>query len=433
MKNFRSTLVHFFYFKIADLLISLSIKLHTDHPITTQKLSVQASSLPHRPPETLSVRGRDQPSILSNERPVSLQQNNPLWLPHGRSASGCLKSRALRGGVRKKPSQLLEISTHIYAWEYIRWFGKPRKSVNMTCLQSSIVNKINNKSTMTVENMSDADVFDLTALKQPWRDVPWGRRRENLQKVKDYKPHSEAQHLRVLLHGPAGSGKSSFINSVDSALRGKTTTRALAATAYDGNRPGSHYLLVFSDTMGIERGSGTGAEVNEIKLILEGQFFPFFQFNSGSPPSAQFYNANPTINDKVHVLVCVIPASMLDLMDERKRGCQSIHFCSGLCSFLAGIPQVAILTKIDEACNVVQYNLQYVYRSYWLKKQVMSVTTGIPMHCIFPVRNYSSEIETDDDMDSLILSTMRKIIDYGEDFLNDQSDPKALSQASQET
>uniref|UniRef100_A0A672GXK4 Tyrosine-protein kinase n=1 Tax=Salarias fasciatus TaxID=181472 RepID=A0A672GXK4_SALFA len=101
MKNFRSTSVHFFYFKIADLLISLSIKLHTDHPITTQKLSVQASSLPHRPPETLSVRGRDQPSILSNERPVSLQQNNPLSLPHGRSASGCLKRRAAARSEKK--------------------------------------------------------------------------------------------------------------------------------------------------------------------------------------------------------------------------------------------------------------------------------------------------------------------------------------------
>ncbi|XP_029968745.1 interferon-induced protein 44-like isoform X2 [Salarias fasciatus] len=186
------------------------------------------------------------------------------------------------------------------------------------------------------------------------------------------------------------------------------------------DRPGSHYLLVFSDTMGIERGSGTGAEVNEIKLILEGRIREGFKFNSGSPPSAQFYNANPTINDKVHVLVCVIPASMLDLMDERSF--RKIKDVRDDASEL-GIPQVAILTKIDEACNVVQYNLQYVYRSYWLKKQMekVSVTTGIPMHCIFPVRNYSSEIETDDDMDSLILSTMRKIIDYGEDFLNDQS------------
>uniref|UniRef100_A0A672G5X0 G domain-containing protein n=1 Tax=Salarias fasciatus TaxID=181472 RepID=A0A672G5X0_SALFA len=420
MKNFRSTLVHFFYFKIADLLISLSIKLHTDHPITTQKLSVQASPLPHRPPETLSVRGRDQPSILSNERPVSLQQNNPLSLPHGRSASGCLKCRALRGGVRKKPSQLLEISTHIYI------------KATMERCAVGVSNQGVIKSLVIPHQHEIYLAFFLHILVGTYSKLQpliflWNsRRRENLQRVKDYQPHSEAQHLRVLLHGPPGSGKSSFINSVDSALRGKTTTRALAATynsfRIQRDRPGSHYPLVFSDTMGIERGSGTGAEVNEIKLILEGQFFPFFQFNSGSPPSAQFYNANPTINDKVHVLVCVIPASMLDLMDERKRGCQSIHFCSGLCSFLAGIPQVAILTKIDEACNVVQYSLQYVYRSYWLKKQVMSVMTGIPMHCIFPVRNYSSEIETDDDMDSLILSAMRKIIDYGEDFLNDQCD-----------
>lgn len=50
-----------------------------------------------------------------------------------------------------------------------------------------------------------------------------------LQEVKDYNPLSEGQQIRILLHGPVGAGKSSFINAVNSTLRGRIYTQALAA------------------------------------------------------------------------------------------------------------------------------------------------------------------------------------------------------------
>lgn len=46
--------------------------------------------------------------------------------------------------------------------------------------------------------------------------------------------HNTIKHLRVLLYGPIGSGKSSFINSVDSVCQNRITTEAMANMGGDG-------------------------------------------------------------------------------------------------------------------------------------------------------------------------------------------------------
>ena len=47
-----------------------------------------------------------------------------------------------------------------------------------------------------------------------------------------------------------------------------------------------------------------------------------------------------------------------------------------------------------------------------------SADVGIPMNCIFPVENYHEQINLDSDVDSLILSALREIVNYGDDFIN---------------
>lgn len=46
-----------------------------------------------------------------------------------------------------------------------------------------------------------------------------------------------------------------------------------------------------------------------------------------------------------------------------------------------------------------------------------SADVGLPMSCIFPVRNYHEENVTKDDVDSLVLDALRNILNFGLDYL----------------
>ncbi|XP_075872582.1 interferon-induced protein 44-like [Nelusetta ayraudi] len=67
-------------------------------------------------------------------------------------------------------------------------------------------------------------------LSTPWRKINWTNSEEPLQYVKNYKPPVEGQKIRVLLYGPAGAGKSSFVNSIQSVLLGRMYNMALVGS-----------------------------------------------------------------------------------------------------------------------------------------------------------------------------------------------------------
>uniref|UniRef100_A0A8C9YTR5 G domain-containing protein n=1 Tax=Sander lucioperca TaxID=283035 RepID=A0A8C9YTR5_SANLU len=264
---------------------------------------------------------------------------------------------------------------------------------------------------------------------EPWRTINWEDRQSDLQYVKDYKPQTDGQQLRILLHGPVGAGKSSFINSVQSLLRGRMYAQALVDNTSRGcftkkyttykipKDPETFYPFVFNDIMGLD--PIKGVRVDDVKLALKGHMKEGYEFNPESSLSADypFYNKHPTANDRVHVLVCVVPTNTISQM--RKETVDKIRNIRMEASKL-NIPQVAILTKIDEACPEIKNNLRNVYRSKYIKTKMeeFSANVGIPMNCIFPVKNYHEEINLNNEIDSLILSALRNIINFGDDCIN---------------
>ncbi|XP_054915741.1 interferon-induced protein 44-like [Poeciliopsis prolifica] len=268
-------------------------------------------------------------------------------------------------------------------------------------------------------------------LSTPWREIRWGNNEEPLQYTKNFQPQNKrAKAIRVLLYGPVGAGKSSFITSVNSVLQGRMTNKALAsATTSDQSFTKSYqtykirkegrgdcYPFVFNDIMGLEDEDGRGVRAEDIKLALKGHVKDGYKFSPSSSVSAgdPGYNAFPSISDRVHVLVCVYSAnahqmksSVLKKMKEIREAASDL-----------GIPQLAILTHIDSACGETENNLRNVYRSKHLKKKMgdFSSSLGIPMNCILPVKNYSQETQLDPDVDALILSALKLMIDFGDDY-----------------
>ncbi|KAL6102784.1 uncharacterized protein ACO6RY_02324 [Pungitius sinensis] len=268
---------------------------------------------------------------------------------------------------------------------------------------------------------------------EEWRKIRWGQKEEDLQFVKDYQPYNkEVKELRVLLYGPIGSGKSSFINSVDTVLQGRIALQAQAdansSKSFTIKRrtfkikkggPGTFYPFVFTDIMGIEGPDKRGVCVEDIKLDMKGHIKDSYMFNPCSEISEDdpYYNKNPTLEDKVQVLVCIIDGSSSSILDDESiRKMRQVR----LAARDLGIAQLAVLTKIDKTCNEVQSDVKNVYKSKYIKKMIekISVDLGFPLNCIFPVKNYASENGTNDDIDSLILSAMKQIINSGEDFVN---------------
>ncbi|XP_021375421.1 interferon-induced protein 44-like isoform X2 [Mizuhopecten yessoensis] len=89
-----------------------------------------------------------------------------------------------------------------------------------------------------------------------------------------------------------------------------------------------------------------------------------------------------------------------------------------------GIPQVVLLTKIDEICEETSEDLSNVFFSTVVKECVDKVASlmGLPRSHILPVKNYECEVELDQNINILALLSLRRILNFVDDFLFNKSD-----------
>uniref|UniRef100_A0A3Q0SRL4 G domain-containing protein n=1 Tax=Amphilophus citrinellus TaxID=61819 RepID=A0A3Q0SRL4_AMPCI len=237
------------------------------------------------------------------------------------------------------------------------------------------------------------------------------------------------KHIRILLYGPVGAGKSSFISSVRSILRGKMSNLALSnatcgvSTSFTkkyvthkvNKGKESIYPFVFIDFMGLNEDSDKGVRLDDVRMAMEGHVKEDYVFNPVAPlnKDSPFYNPSPSPEQKVHVLVCAYSANVLSMNNSVLQKMKAIREAASS----LGIPQLGILTHVDEACPETGKDLKNVYKSKHIKKKDFSAALGIPLNCILPVKSYSEEIQLNEKVDALILSALRMMLDFGDEFI----------------
>ncbi|XP_048017606.1 interferon-induced protein 44-like [Megalobrama amblycephala] len=271
-------------------------------------------------------------------------------------------------------------------------------------------------------------------LDKPFRKFNWNQKEALKKKLEDFTlGNPDVKKVNILVAGQIGAGKSSFINSIDSAFQGRICSRAPVNSSGGDSHSFTKHLkgftirsgekslpFVFKDVMGLEPDNLAGSHIEDIISIVLGHVKDGYEFKEKQTLSFkdEHFNMNPTLSDQASCLVYVIAADTVQFTDDKliaKLKCIRERISA------KGIPQVVIMTKVDEACPLVKNNLRKIYTSKKIKEKMDLCNTkiGLPLSNIFPVKNYHDEIDTEDDVDALILKAIEQIVQIANDKLVD--------------
>ncbi|XP_039077631.1 interferon-induced protein 44-like isoform X1 [Hyaena hyaena] len=254
-----------------------------------------------------------------------------------------------------------------------------------------------------------------------------------LEELRAFKPNVDLiSEIRILLLGPVGSGKSSFINSVRSAFQGRLTRQAIVGSddtsiteqyrtysVKDGN-DGKSLAFRLCDSMGLHEKEGVGLCMDDIPHILKGCVPDRYEFSPHKPitPYDPAFITSPSLKDRIHCVAYVLDIKSISNLSSKmvakfKQIQKEVLKC--------GIACVVLLTKMGNCSKTLQENFSNMDKSMTSQSQIIQVSKllDIPTYNIFMVENYTSELELDPFKDTLILFVLRQMLRLVNDMLED--------------
>ncbi|EPY85592.1 hypothetical protein CB1_000366002 [Camelus ferus] len=149
-----------------------------------------------------------------------------------------------------------------------------------------------------------------------------------LSAIRTYKPYGDLVHqTRILLLGPIGAGKSSFLNSVKSIFRGHVTNQALVGsyTCGTSDKYRTYFIndgknadtlpFILCDSLGLSE-TEEGLCMGDIPYILKGHIADRYKLEAvhrelGFPPSNIFVVRNYTSEWELEPVMDVLILSAL--------------------------------------------------------------------------------------------------------------------------
>uniref|UniRef100_A0A3B4CG87 TLDc domain-containing protein n=1 Tax=Pygocentrus nattereri TaxID=42514 RepID=A0A3B4CG87_PYGNA len=270
------------------------------------------------------------------------------------------------------------------------------------------------------------DVGDL--LPSPWREVSWTdwTRQSLRQNFASYKLVLETlPRVRALLLGPVGSGKSSLVNSIRSTIYRHWNFLSLLFSvtqlkSYDirAEKGGSPSALSLCDVMAIGDEDFAGLSYSDTLDIIKGHVPEGYKFQSDFPINDKIngYRAAPTLKDQIHCVLFVLDAAKVTSYSSSLR--TSLRRLHTTVSDL-GIPQLILLTHVDQVCCAVKESMMSVYSSRVVQEKAAQLV-GLPLSYVLPVKNYISQLSVDLNTDILLLNVVNSILQAVDDTLEDE-------------
>jgi len=250
-------------------------------------------------------------------------------------------------------------------------------------------------------NIIDIEIFTAdivispASIPMPWRDFKWDNVVTQRRSIELWKPrrNPELKRVNILLIGKVGAGKSAYLNTLLSSVRGERDETHISSSNYSSGASITTELTKQSlggsapvhiwDTWGWDDNAYTHGEFT---FMLQGNLKSGWKMSDLVSDENPNYNATPKLEDKVHVLVILIPTIAINAAYINK-----LKFFYEEAN-KRKISVKLLLTMVDKTdLKLVKEGIKGIFLSQTTYNLICQLgdATGINRHDILPMKSYS--------------------------------------------